>query len=104
VPSSKPLLALYNNIRISDEEEKSYPFGDAIHWRRADDFLVADKSKGIPEASVFYEDIEPNDIKQGTLGNCWFMCALASLAERPKLVENLFITKTKNQEGVYRYE
>ena len=30
------------------------------------------------------------------------MCALASLAERPKLVENLFITKEKNQEGVYR--
>jgi len=30
------------------------------------------------------------------------MCALGSLAERPKLVENLFITKTKNKEGVYR--
>lgn len=30
------------------------------------------------------------------------MCALASLAERPKLVENLFLTKTKNKEGVYR--
>jgi calpain-15 len=30
------------------------------------------------------------------------MCALASLAERPKLVENIFITKEKNKEGVYR--
>ena len=30
------------------------------------------------------------------------MCALASLAERPKLVENLFITPTKNADGVYR--
>lgn len=48
---------------ISDEEEKEYPFNDAIHWRRADDFLVPDKAKGLPEAKVFYEDIEPNDIK-----------------------------------------
>lgn len=30
------------------------------------------------------------------------MSALASLAERPKLVENLFITKAKNKEGIYR--
>lgn len=36
------------------------------------------------------------------MGDCWFMCSLASLAERPKLVENLFITDKKNKEGVYR--
>ena len=30
------------------------------------------------------------------------MCSLASLAERPKLVENLFITDKKNSEGIYR--
>ena len=30
------------------------------------------------------------------------MCALASLAERPLLVKNLFITEEKNEEGIYR--
>jgi calpain-15 len=52
--------------------------------------------------AVFYEDVEPNDIKQGALGDCWFMCALASLAERPALVKRLFITDTYNEDGIYR--
>jgi len=73
--------------------EYENPFESIIHWRRAEEFLKPSFAKGLREAAVFYGDIEPNDIKQGVLGNCWFMCAIASLAERPKLVERLFITK-----------
>jgi len=58
--------------------------------------------QGLREPSVFYDTIEPVDIKQGCLGDCWFMCALASLAERPALVERLFITREANSQGVYR--
>jgi calpain-15 len=63
-----------------------------VHWRRPKDFLEFDSSKDVFEPKVF-ESIEPNDILQGALGDCWFLCAVSSLAERPALIERIFITK-----------
>lgn len=51
---------------------------------------------------MFYETIEPNDVKPGVLGNEWFLSAVALLAERPALIERLFVTKELNTAGVYK--
>lgn len=67
----------------------------AIHWRRPMEFMEG-------EYDVYHGIIEPNDIKQGKLGDCWFMCALSSLAERPELVKRLFLIESANAEGLYR--
>ena len=56
------------------------PFDTIIHWRRPKDFMQIDPQNGLREQSVFYDSIEPNDIQQGALGDCWLMSALASLA------------------------
>jgi len=64
--------------------------------------MKADFSEGLLEPNVFYDTIEPNDVKPGVLGNEWFLSALSVLAERPALIERLFITKEANEYGIYR--
>jgi hypothetical protein len=48
---------------FSAEDVPEYPFKYEIHWRRVDEFLRENPSQGLRPAEVFYEDIEPNDIK-----------------------------------------
>jgi calpain-15 len=50
----------------------------------------------------FHNTIEPTDVRLGVLGDEWFLSALAMLAERPALIERLFLTKQVNEEGIYR--
>ena len=51
--------------------------------------------------NLFDNKIECNDIKQGSLGNCYFLSALAALTEFPNLIFSIFKTKKKNTCGYY---
>ena len=75
---------------VAHEEE-----GRMVHWRRPSEFFEG-------EYKVFQGQIEPNDIKQGELLDCWLMCTLASLAERPSLVKRLFKSEEVSPCGLYR--
>lgn len=78
------------------------PFDVIIHWRRPEEFMAVDYNQGLLEPSIFYDSVEPNDIREGSLGNPWFTSALATLAERPALIERLFVTKEVNKNGIYK--
>lgn len=55
----------------------------------------------IPNAKIFQGKVEPNDIQQGYLGDCYFLAGLAALSERPDRIFDLFITKETNEHHYY---
>jgi calpain-15 len=84
------------NYRGDAVEAEPIKKNECIVWRRPSEFITDGKP-----IHVFEGKIEPDDIKQGQLGDCWLMCSLSSIAEFPRLVEDLFITKQTNPNGVY---
>lgn len=66
----------------------------SIVWKRARELF------GEGQVDLF-KGITASDIRQGSLGNCYFLCSLASLAEQPELISRLFDIQKYNQNGVY---
>ena len=113
---------------VYDGDQSLCKMDIGIHWRRLIDFMAyqedsseellkAQKKRSfVPtqrngaenknEIHVFYDSIEPEDVreacKQSVLSNQYFMSALIILAQRPPLIERLFVTKDYIKEGVYR--
>jgi hypothetical protein len=66
---------------------------DRISWKRAAELF----GEG---AYDIFRGITPCDIRQGALGDCYFLCALSSLAEQPELIRRLFDVTTVNEFGI----
>mmetsp|Transcript_13890 Transcript_13890/g.26293 ORF Transcript_13890/g.26293 Transcript_13890/m.26293 type:complete len:1904 (+) Transcript_13890:1-5712(+) len=62
--------------------------------------LTQDMRRRGLEPKLFEDEIEPADIRQGALGDCWFLSAIAVLSQHRKRLESIFLSHTDNQ-GVY---
>ena len=74
-------------------EKDQKPAGRLVYKRSSDIFS---------NPQVFQDDIHPDDVRQGRLGDCWLMCALSACAEFPGLIKKLFPDGTKHANGLYR--
>lgn len=51
---------------------------------------------------LFEGEIEPNDLCQGAVGDCWLVAAFACASEFPDMIRHMFLTKEYNPRGLYK--
>jgi hypothetical protein len=54
-----------------------------VEWKRPEQFLEGD-------LRIFEGNIEPKDVKQGRLGNCYLMSAIMLISQHPEIIKRLF--------------
>ena len=67
-------------------------------------WLRPDKINGMKEPILLFDKgIEPNDIKQGALGDCYFLSSLSVIAEEGDRIKKLFHNKEAiaNKQGIF---
>ena len=76
-----------------------YGYKDITVWKRPDEF---DTSRA---PSLWGDtDIQPDGIKQGGLGNCWFLSAAAAMAEYPERIRKVFTNQSYPSNGLFMVE
>lgn len=68
-----------------------------IVWRRITDV--------VKNAVMVENSIDPDDIQQGNVGDCYFLAAISSIAEVPSRIRKIFCDEMEiSKHGIYRLQ
>ena len=94
-PYSDPEFQHTIQSLIGFQIPRNMSFLQTLKWFRPDIFFRGKKI-------AVYNRIEPDDIHQGQLGDCYFLAACSSIAQKSDRLERLFLSKgAYNPEGLY---
>ena len=91
-PNNNSIFASPNPAADHVQDVQSHAGPGQVRWIRASQLCAGGK---------LFNNVHPNDIAQGVLGDCWFLAALAGLAEFEGAVFHLFQEKAVQPDGKY---
>ena len=102
-PNNNSIIGLDSNGKPTDQSLSRYNRNlaklnikiDDIIWIRPEDIFPGGKY------TIFEGSIDIDDVNQGSLGNCYFLSAIAAMCEYPQMVSEIFRQFTVNGNGYY---
>ena len=82
----------YNKEYVQTNEITQF---NNISWKRISEIFNTNKYD-------LFNTLDIDDIKQGIIGNCYFLCVLSSFAKRPEIYDKIFIDKKIKKNGMYK--
>lgn len=80
------------------ENESAAQMNKNTDWLRPHELKQFDGKR----PQLFEGEIEPADLCQGAVGNCWLVAAFACASEFPDMIRHMFLTKEYNPRGLYK--
>jgi len=76
-------MSVYYNGKTPDSQHAAV---EEIEWLFPEDYLQTGEKDEKIEPKFVKNDSSSNEVKQGLLGNCWFISALSTLASQDELI------------------
>ena len=83
-----------NEERRADAVKDFQIDADDIEWLRPSQIFG-------PDYAIFEGNIEFDDVRQGSIGNCYFMASISALTEVPQIIAEIFRMHEVSENGYY---